>query len=151
MAVKAKSEPLRLSYAEKGRQVFVEPENEDRFLLTVNAAIEACREGDNVAKFKDQFRELLDVLATWIIHHGQEVKDAYVSVRDADLLFLVVRKSKAYDRSFEDELTDLDLQVAHDKDLNLIRLSVLALPKTSKDVVDSFLRPDWALRFPHAG
>ena len=60
-------------------------------------------------------------------------------MRDAGLLFLVVLKEKPFNQKIEDSLTELDIAIAQDDDLDLIKLSVLALPKASKDSIESFL------------
>ena len=51
----------------------------------------------------------------------------------------MVQQEVKYDETLDDELTDLDLEVANDDDYNLIRLNVQNLPRASDESVESFL------------
>lgn len=62
-----------------------------------------------------------------------------MTVRHSAFLLLIVQNHEAFNQDLEDSLTDLDLSIAQDEDYNLIRLNVLALPKASRDSIDSFL------------
>jgi hypothetical protein len=44
------------------------------------------------------------------------------------MLFVVILRSESFDGPVEDDLTDLDIEIAQDPGLDLIRLDVLALP-----------------------
>lgn len=138
-----------LKYEDRDGSVVVTPDDEDRFMITVEAAIRACQAYHQQAVFRMQFKQTLQKVAEWLRAHESHVGQAYVTVRDAGLLFLVVRKQPQYDSGFEDDLTDLDLQIAQDPDLNLIRLSVLAIPPCTDDGVNSFLMHDYLL-YKHA-
>jgi len=147
---KTRKEPLMLSYEEKGRQIVVTPEDNDRFVTTVEHAIAACQMQQESEEFAKQFDRLLRRLAGWIVEQQDKIKEAYLTVRDAGLLFLVVRKEKHYDRELTDSLTDLDIEIAQSSEFNLVRLSVLALPNASKDSVYSFILPGLSLVYRHA-
>ena len=82
---------------------------------------------------------LLQGLAEWIHTRVDMLSDAYLTVRDAGLLFVVVRKIRRYDSDFEDKLTDLDVEVANNPDYNLIKMDVLALPNSSDESIKSFV------------
>ncbi|MFH1023463.1 MAG: hypothetical protein V1809_08735 [Planctomycetota bacterium] len=150
MTIQAGLEPLQLKWQERNRQIVITPEDEDRFAVTVEAAIAACRAVEGMGKFRSQFKTLLKRLAEWLGKHGGDVSNSYITVRDADLLFLVVQKAKAYQRDFEDALTELDIEVAQDRELNQIRLSVLAIPASSPESVASFLHPENSIIYHHA-
>jgi hypothetical protein len=142
---------LHLRYQERDGTLVVEPEDEDRFTITVEAAIKACRVFLEQARmFQSQFNHLHKRLATWLKQHNENVNRAYLTVRDADLLFLVVRDSRRYDDEFEDALTELDVSIACDPELDLIKLSVLAVPSASLDSIDSFLAPGKTLTYQNA-
>jgi hypothetical protein len=51
----------------------------------------------------------------------------------------VVRNSREFNPSFEDALSVLDLEIAHDSAFDLIKMCVLALPYSSMETVASFL------------
>jgi hypothetical protein len=121
------------------REVCVETADEDRFLMTVESVVRACKAHGHIAEVGKQLRRLLRKLKDWLDAHPEDIREAYLTVRDSGLLFLVVREMKAFNDALEEALTDLDIDVANDEAFNLIRLSVLALPFTSEDSVKSFL------------
>lgn len=139
----------QLRYQDREGVVVVTPDDEDRFAITVGAAIQACHAFEQQKVFEHQFTIVLKRLAKWVQETQAEIAGAYVTVRDNGLLFLVVRKSPQYDACFEDKLTELDLEVANDPNLNLIRLSVLAIPEASDDAVASFWAPGHTLEYSH--
>lgn len=129
---------IRLRHGDQGK-VWVESEDEDRFLMTVEAVVSACKTHGRFADVGKQLRKLVRKLTQWLDEHPEDVQEAYLTVRDSALLFLIVRKTKPFNEALEDALTELDLEIANDETLDLIRFSVLALPATSKESVQSFL------------
>lgn len=139
---------VRLDYRMEDTRVIVTPQDNDAFGLTVEQAVRACRLfGDEGIPFEGQFNLLLRRCALWLLDHKKYVSDAYMTARDAGLLFLVVRKQKEYDGKFEDDLTALDISIARDAELDLIRLSVLAMPAIPDDVLESLLAPEICVLF----
>jgi hypothetical protein len=136
--------------SEGGGHLIVVPEDQDRFVLTIEEAVKACRAYERTRSFENQFNILLRRLAHWIDEHRDLVRIGYLTVRDAGLLFLVVTKAAEYDRKLEDDLTDLDLEVANDPNLDLIRLSVLAIPPTGPEAIRSYLSPGFTLQYADA-
>ena len=130
---------MREQWVEECPRCAVETEDEDRFVLTLGAAIEACRAFSHYETFVRQFRELHAQLSAWIQQHDRDIAEGYLTLRDGGLLFLVVQKSAAFNQELEDSLTDLDIKIAQDDDLNLIRLNVQALPQASEESIQSFL------------
>jgi hypothetical protein len=86
-----------------------------------------------------QLRKLVRRVTEWLDVHPEDVQEAYLTVRDSGLLFLIVRKTKPFNEALEDALTELDLEIANDETLDLIRFSGLVLPATSAESVKSFL------------
>jgi hypothetical protein len=85
-------------------------------------------------------KALMDRLSKWVEDHKDTVRDAYFSVRTGGgLFFMVVANSKKFDPDLEDKLTDLDIEVANKAEYDLLRLSVLAIPDSPPDCVESFL------------
>ena len=132
---------IQLQWNQKDRKVLITPADEDRFMVTVENAINACDAFQKSIHFDKQFRDLMDYLGQWLFNHAELVDRAYLTVREADLLFIIVQRQKHYNRRLEDQLTDLDLEISHNDDFDLIRFCVLALPKTSEEGVSSFLNP----------
>lgn len=130
---------VRLHHSGGSEQIEgVTPKN-DVIYLTVEAAIQACKDQVERADFTRQFDDLLDKLREWIESQKAAIAEAYVTLRDTGLLFLVVSKTKRFNQELEDALTDLDVFVAQSEMFNLVQLSVLALPAADRDSIDSFL------------
>jgi len=150
MAVVKKQETIPLRWSEKERRtVLVEDADQDRFCMTVEEAIEACKAYDSGkrALVRKQFNLLLDYLGAWSYQRKNKLCKVFLTIRDAGLLFLVVTRRKTYDEDFEDELTQLDLEVGQGEDFSEICLSVQALPLCSKQNYDSFCNPEWTLEY----
>lgn len=139
--------PIRLRWRDADKKVVVEPENEDRFMLTAEQAANACQQHQRIGDFKDQLRELLGRLAQWLRDHRDEIDKAFVTVRDGALLFLVVRSDVRYDAGFEDELTDLDMSIAQDEAFDALSVDVMTLPRCNKVAYEAFLSPEYTLAY----
>ena len=139
--------PIDLHWEQDGRKVVVKPKDGERFILTVGEAVRACRSQQRIVDFKELFQKLLNTLAGWIIDHHDKVKTAFCTVRDADLLFVVIKKDNKYDDDFEDDLSDLDIKIARDKKFQDIQFNVLALPDTSPQTLCTFLSPEFTFKY----
>ena len=126
------------------------PSDDNRFSITVDRAIAACQPYDRAEEFRNQFMLLLRRFGEWLSPRS-DIDSAWITKRDGHLLFLVVRKSAAYDGDFEDALSALDLEVAHDGHLNLIGINTMSLPLVSREALCGFLDSEVALPFspPH--
>ena len=141
-------EPIRLRYSQKDELVLIETATTDRFSLTVEEAIEACRiYEERKTLFHEQFNNLLSLLGKWTYSHKSKIKDAFLTIRNTRLLFLIVTKRKTYDEELEKELTDLDMSIACEPDFSEIPLSVQALPYCDEAGHDSFCKPEWTLEY----
>lgn len=123
----------------------ITPENESRFNIKLNRAIEILREAHKAEEFRSQFSVLLEVLAGWL-KSQKAIHAAYVTLRDNSLCFVVVREKCQFDDEFEDSLSNLDMDIASDVDLDLIRLNTMALPLASEEAIASFLNADFTLQ-----
>ena len=142
--------PIFLNWQDNDNNVVVTPEDNDRFVLTVSEAVEACKARGNENKFGLQFNLLMRITAEWLKEHKDKISCSYLTVRDAGLLFLVVRKEISFNSDFEDLLTEFDIKIAQDPQLDLIDLSVLAIPNSNEAGISSFLKPGYTLTFRHA-
>jgi len=145
-ATKSPGKVIELHFADD-QQVRVVPEDNDLMVIQTNIAVEACRAFRDQIRFKNQFDDLLNTLAQWIVGRRSKIAEAHMTVRDAGLLFLIVLNGTEYDSDFESELTRLDTEIANDSDFDLISLSVLALPKCDTVAVESFLSSKMKLRY----
>jgi len=143
-------EYIRLKWSEKDRKMLlVEDADEERFCMAIDEAIDACKVHDRRKQtlFRRQFDALLAFLSDWSCERRDKLTKVLLTIRDAGLLFLLVTKRKSYDEELEDELTQLDLQVAHDKAFSEILLSVQALPLCDENSYDSFCNPERTLEY----
>ena len=148
MGVVTKTNPIRLLYSEKGSDVLVLPEDQDAFMMRVEEAIIACRIFDDYKSlFPKQLDHLADVLGEWISQHNNKIHKGLLTLTDSRMLFLVVLKNKTYDSTLEQELTELDLQVARDSECSQISLDVQALPLCDEVCYISFCNPEWILEY----
>lgn len=140
MPASTKVDHVILDCTNVGQDITVVPEDEDRFILSVEAAVKACQAHDKTVRFSKQFSESLQKrLAAWISERQEKIFKAFLTIRENGLLFVVVMRGAHYDRAFEDELSNLDLEIANDPELDLIHLDVIALPESSASAYGSFL------------
>ena len=137
---------VRLHWAMEGGEVLVTPEDEDRFCIKVQRAIDILQMAHQAEAFTRQFNLLLRMLALWL-QDRSAVRQAFLTQRDGALAFVVIREAVEYDDEFEDELSDLDYEIANDADLNLIKMDAMALPSVSDAAATSFLDPAFALQY----
>lgn len=118
--------------------------NEDRFSIRMRRAAEILQLGNRLDELTQQFKVLLNVLANWL-KDRTDISSAHITQRDGALACVVVRTVAEYDPDFEDALSDLDMEIANDPDLNLVRLRMVSLPCVSEDSLLSFLDPTFSL------
>jgi hypothetical protein len=132
---------IQLNYAKDGK-VTVTSHDEDRFIVTIQEAVVACRDAEKILEYRRQFVDgLVPKLKHWLEARGKKVRKAFLTIRDSGLLFLVVRQEAACDGEFTDALTSLEVDVANDPALSMIRMDTLALPDVSDEGLKSFLNP----------
>ncbi|MBC8373992.1 MAG: hypothetical protein H8E53_10390 [Planctomycetes bacterium] len=149
MPTKTKFDPIRLDYhAADPREVVVTPKDNDRFVGSVKEIATACHAGIPLIEFTNQLEKtLVPKLAEWLAERGDKVHSAFISVREGRLLFLVIQCGAAYDRELTDALTKIDIEIARDADLDMIRLEVMALPCVPDEDAYSFLDPQFIMVF----
>ena len=68
------------------------------------------------------------------------IHDAYLTLRPTGALFVVVQREAACDHALVDELTDLDIRIANDRErFGLLNLDVLSVPRVSRESLTAFL------------
>lgn len=117
------------------------PEDREAYRELQDKAKEVLRIVSEYTKFTEQFQALLNRLGGWAKENRSQLTKAFLTIRDADLLFLVIRKDHRLDIEFEDRLSDLDLEIANSPNFDQIRLNVMALPNTNEEGMQSFLAP----------
>lgn len=148
---KTSSQPKVLKHGDKVAKVLVEPDNGDRFIMTMQDAVHACQFKEEMVKpYRAQFDLLVEHLRAWMQEHRDKIHRAFLTTRENQLLFLVERNQVRYDPEFEQELIRLRLDIARDKRLSLIRLGAMPIPPVSDSQRAAFLSPD-VMELRHAG
>ena len=130
---------VELDWYADGEVVSVTPRDQQRFEIQKDRAIEILQRAKDGDAFQQQFLLLLQRLAAWMKVHSSKVARSILTLQDDRLAFMVVRNAVRYDELFEDELADLDYDIANDPDLDLMRLKTLALPKVDGEALRAFL------------
>lgn len=147
MVPSATANVIDLHFNNETGRVRITPSSEDLMVLSVAHAIQACRAYDQQIRFNSQFELLLSRLGVWIKEHSESIAEAFLTTRDAGLLFLIVSKEASYDDNLESDITELEIDIANDNDYYLIGLNVLAIPNCSRDGMQSFLSKKMQLRY----
>ena len=129
---------VQLDYTDQDGTVTVTPSDQDRFNIKITHAVEILKHAGDQKMFLMQFDFLIKRLIAWI--RGQEnIDQAFVTLRDGGLVFVVMCQSPQYDEDFEDALSDLDIDLANDDALTQIKIDVMSLPNVSEEAMGSFL------------
>lgn len=96
------------------------------------------------------FERLLKDLGAWINENNEDILHAFLTVRNADLLFLVVQRGKGFNEDLADLLTDLEIRIAQDESYKPLNLSVMAVPNTPYEAFSTFMGNYSLEHNPHA-
>jgi hypothetical protein len=137
---RTKGQIIRISHTDG--KVVVEPEDEDRFVMTAQSAVQACQESHHreeaIRTFKEEF---LNPLYEWCLGHSGKVKACYIAVPVSYIQVFVVGTSQRYDFGLSRELSALELKLA---DAGW-RVSVLQLPAASAEDLQTYFSPEGAI------
>lgn len=133
---------VELDWYDEGETVRVFPRDQQRFEIQKDKAIGALQLASNAEL---QLDYLLDRLAIWIRAHESHLRDAWLTLRNDRFVFLAISKAPEYNEDLEDAVSDLDLAIANDPDLNLLRMNAMVLPPASTDALSSFFDDRFAL------
>ena len=122
--------PIHLHF-ESTKKVFVEAEDEDRFLMTARDAARACKQFEDEKGWEDQFNRFLVRLREWCEEHADRVETACVAIGDGGLNIFIITNSPDYDFDFDDIVTELDLALA--KEFTWYAAEIMQLPRTAKE------------------
>src|SRR5271157_265785 len=105
----------------------------DRFYLSLEEAISACRSADRAKEFSRQLIDIFERLSCWIGERSDSIDRAYLSISDEGLDFTVVLTSMEFEQSIDESLVDLDIAIAQDPSFDNLRLDVMSLPYCSEE------------------
>jgi hypothetical protein len=113
----------------------------DRFVLSFDEMVGACKISENRKEFFSQFKDVFELLNSWLNRNADKIDRAYLSFPGDGIDFTVVQRSKALDRDLDESLIHLDIEIAANEKFHLVRLQILVLPMTSEESVLAFVRP----------
>jgi hypothetical protein len=102
------SRPIRLTFRSEMR-VVVEPDDEDRFVMTMREAALACKQVADNKAWEEAFDTFLVYLEKWSESHADKVSAVYFSVGDGALNIFVCTPSELYDIELDDIISELDI------------------------------------------
>ena len=111
-----KSQVIHLRHGDDA-QVSIEPEDENRFVLEVQSAVEQLTAG---ATFVLQVQEALKLIGEWISDRSEVVKRAVLALEGTSFSIFMVHSGE-YDPEFEDQMSELETAiVCNDGGLRMI-------------------------------
>jgi len=111
----------------------------DRFIVTAQQAIDCLSLASNAARFQSQFNELLQKLYRWVEERRLRISAAFISISREGITLLIVQRDVAADFVLEEQLVDLDIEVANEGDFDIVPFNTLLVPRVGSDVLKSFL------------
>jgi hypothetical protein len=142
MTTATKRDVILLNYSSSGH-VTVEPQDEDRFVISAQKAVEACQQhhrGEQVIKvFKQKF---LQPLRVWCEEHASKVRACYVPPAPAGYLEVyVLGETQKYDFDLGRAVAKLELQLS---DVGW-RVNVMQIPDCPSESLRTHFNPDGAI------
>jgi hypothetical protein len=125
MANRIRQKPIELHF-ESTEQVLVVPDDKDRFVTTMGEAARACQQAENSREWDQQWKDMLYHVHEWCKAHEDSVAEGYVCVGDSAINIIVCVRGEDYDFSFEDELSEFDLELA--QKFPLCKTEVMQIP-----------------------
>jgi|GEM_PF-1748797 len=111
----------------------------DRFVTTAQQAINFLSLAGRAVAFQEQLKELLDRIYQWVEDRKHKIAAAYIVFGGDGITLVVVQRAVSFDFASEEELTNLDIEVANNEAFQLIPFSTLLVPKVGDTVLKSFL------------
>ena len=135
-------------------KVTVEPNDGDRFVVQSSKAVAALKAADREEAFMAQLNIVMNYLGKWALERNSQegaIEAVYLTLGDGGLLAIALMRGTEYSAGLEDSLSEFDLRIANDPDLDEIRLEVMALPSVGASALEAFLHRDFRISFNCAG
>jgi hypothetical protein len=102
--------PVQLRF--DGGKVVVTPEDQNRFVIAADKAVEACQLMDAGLQLRERFKEeFLTRLFQWCQRHADKINGCYVAIRDGTLTVFVIGASGTYDFDLDDPISELEAEM----------------------------------------
>ena len=136
---------VEIDWYDRAETIKVCPRSQKRFEVHKDRAIKILQLATNA---DSQIQLLIDKLGEWVRDNFDEyLSQAYLTLRDSRFAFLAISRLPECNDDLEDSLSDLDLSIANDPDLDLIRMNTLVLPPASDESLNSFFDQRFLLVF----
>lgn len=130
---------IRLKYGDTSR-VLVETDGGHCIPTTQHEVVKNYKLMEvGLKEFARQWDDLKEILDEWWEKNQGLAKAAWVADKGEEHLFLVVMKGTRMNPELEESLSDLDIRIAQDENLNLIHLDAMAVPDFGQNSVQAFL------------
>lgn len=132
---------IHLNWSDEGH-VAITDVNEDRFVLRIQRVVEACRKADRADAVSETIRAQLMVLTQRLrdwLSEAPQVGALHLRACESGLMLVAVQENPENDPELDDKLTELDVSIAGDPDLNFLPLNVFVIPQISEDAQRSFV------------
>ena len=129
------AQPIRLNFSDR-TPVVVTPADEDRFMTTSAEAAYACRQAQDMLRWKHEFDRLLTHLHEWCRENKQQVSRTYMAASEDGLKVFILTKGPDYRFDFDDAISGLDVEVA--KKFERCPTDVIQIPETPVGSLTSF-------------
>jgi hypothetical protein len=137
---RVRSPIIRLTQA--AGNVVVEPEDEDRFVVSAQQAMKACQDSHRqelaVYAFKKEF---LEPLIDWCRRHKNQVQACYIPIPKGFIQVFVIGSSPKYDFDLGKELSELELRFA-DAGWSV---SFLQIPASPEEILLGYFKMEGAI------
>ena len=133
------AKPIRLNFEDLDTQIVVTPADNDRFVTTSSEAAQACKMAQDILRWNQEFQAFLRHIHYWCDKHKEKVARAYLSFSSDGLKLFLPTHGSDYRFDFDDEVSDLDLEIA--KEFPTCPTEVMQLPENPDDALTSFFDP----------
>ena len=129
--------------------VHVVGKRQHRFEIHKDRAIEVLQVAHQRDLFSHQLKLAFATIQEWMDLHEDLVCTCFLTLRDSHLLLIVVPTQVECSDDLEDLVSDLDLKIASDAAMDLLKLNTIVLPYASEESMKSFFDERCLMAFPH--
>lgn len=138
-----RTKPIQLRFDGKG-EVVVTPQDQDRFVMTVQVAVNACRAHNDQVVWREQFLHFAAAIHDWCKSRASKLRAAYLSVRGSGLAVFILTKEPTFDFEFNREVSALDLELM--RKFPRCPAELLQMPAVDEQELSGFLDVAGALQ-----
>ena len=130
---------VQLCHDDDSEGYFVKTKDGDRFTLSFDELIRACRIADKRKEFVAQFSDFIERLDRWLESQGPRISRAFLTFGSGKIDLVVIQKSQEFEQELDSSLVSFDIEIARSSQFDLIRLDVTSLPDGPEESLRSFV------------